>query len=90
MPGTTRTWLVVATVLVAATVATANVETGELGEYYMKRSQETRFRRGGPLHDIISAARRYHQHLFSSSCFSAEPIWSTHQTSAKHVYKCKH
>ncbi|KAF7058253.1 hypothetical protein CFC21_065355 [Triticum aestivum] len=66
MPGTTRTWLVVATVLVAATVATANVETGELGEYYMKRSQEARFRRGGPLHDIISAAHRYHQNLFSS------------------------
>lgn len=66
MPRTTRTWLVVAMVLVAATVATANVEMGDLGEYYQKRSQETRFRRGGPLHDVLSAAGRYHEDFFSS------------------------
>ncbi|KAI4991418.1 uncharacterized protein LOC123398601 [Hordeum vulgare subsp. vulgare] len=69
MPRTTRTWLLVAMVLAAATVATANVDSGELGEYYQKRSQETRFRRGGPLHDVLSAASRYHEDLFSSKLY---------------------
>ncbi|PNT62785.1 uncharacterized protein LOC104584872 [Brachypodium distachyon] len=59
-----RIWVVVtAMVCVVATAAMADMEEGDVGEYWQKRTAETRFKHGGPLHDLVSAATRYHQDL---------------------------
>uniref|UniRef100_A0ACD5XU33 Uncharacterized protein n=1 Tax=Avena sativa TaxID=4498 RepID=A0ACD5XU33_AVESA len=66
MPRTTGIWLmlIMATVCLAATVARAYDETaGDVNTYWQTRTQETRFKRGGPLNDIVNAASRYHQEL---------------------------
>ncbi|CAM0950617.1 unnamed protein product [Alopecurus aequalis] len=63
MPRTTGVWLLVAMVCLSATVARAYEELGDVSTYWQKRTQETRFRRGGPLHDLVNAAARYHQEL---------------------------
>uniref|UniRef100_J3L8K5 Uncharacterized protein n=1 Tax=Oryza brachyantha TaxID=4533 RepID=J3L8K5_ORYBR len=57
------TTVLIVSIVLAATVA-AHVEIGEVGEYLQKRAQEARLKNhGGPLHDLVNTATRYHQDL---------------------------
>ncbi|XP_047051187.1 uncharacterized protein LOC124656501 [Lolium rigidum] len=63
MPRTSGVWLLVAMVCLAATAARAYDDMADVTTYWQKRTQETRFKRGGPLTDLVNAAARYHQEL---------------------------
>ena len=63
MARTTGILLLVAVVCLAATAARAYDDVGDVTTYWQKRTQETGFKRGGPLHDLVYAAARYHQEL---------------------------
>ena len=68
MPRKTGVWLLVAMVCLAATAARAYDDLGDVSTYWQKRTQEAGFKRGGPLHDLVNAAARYHQELNGNRC----------------------
>lgn len=56
--------LLVMACLVLSATAAGHGEVGDVGEYWQKRTQEARLRNhGGPLHDLVAAATRFHQDL---------------------------
>lgn len=61
--------------LVLAATARGNVEVGDVGEYWQKRTQEARVRKhGAPLNDLVAAATRFHQDLLHRYVLSTRNI----------------